>query len=213
MTLSEFIGKFKSWYLWGHLLAMFLVCVALLVGVKYGLDAYTHHGESISVPDLRQKSFAEAERTLTALGLLVEVTDTGYQKTLPPDCVLEMSPAPGSHVKSGHLVRITVNASKTPTLTLPDIIDNSSLREAMARLTSMGFKVAMPEFVPGERDWVYGILVRGKQMVAGDKISVEDSVVIQVGNGMRDEADSVNYIDPVYPEPEGEADDFEVVVE
>ena len=116
-------------------------------------------------------------------------------------------------VKSGHVIYLTLNALTTPTLTLPDIVDNSSLREAMAKLTALGFKVAMPQFVPGEKDWVYGVLVRGKNVNSGDKISVEDSVVIQVGNGMRDASDSVNYIDPVYPEEDemDEFDDFEEV--
>ena len=115
-------------------------------------------------------------------------------------------------MKSGRIIYLTVNATKTPTITLPDIIDNSSLREAMAKLSAMGFKLAMPEFVPGERDWVYGVTVGGRHVATGDKISVEDSLVIQVGNGMRDVADSVNYIEPIYPEEvDDEADDFEEV--
>lgn len=71
----------------------------------------------------------------------------------------------------------------------------------------MGFKVGMPQFIPGEKDWVYGILVRGKHVAAGDRISIEDSLIIQAGNGMRDEADSVNYIDPVYPEYDDASDE------
>ena len=114
-------------------------------------------------------------------------------------------------MKSGRIIYLTVNALKTPTITLPDIIDNSSLREAMAKLTAMGFKLAMPQFVPGEKDWVYGVLVGGKSVVTGAKISVEDSLVIQVGNGMRDASDSVNYIDPIYPEEEDAIDEFEIM--
>ena len=33
--------------------------------------------------------------------------------------------------------------------------------------------------------WVYGILVKGKHVVAGDKVSIDDVLVIQVGNGKR----------------------------
>ena len=209
MKTSEFFGKFKSGYLWGNLLAMAIVVVLLVIGVKYGLDAYTHHGESIVVPSVKHKAYKDAQRILDDLGLTVVVSDTGYVKTLPADCILEQSIEPGEHVKSGRIIYLTVNATKTPTITLPDIIDNSSLREAMAKLSAMGFKLAMPEFVPGERDWVYGVTVRGKHVATGDKISVEDSLVIQVGNGMRDAADSVNYIEPIYPEEEDESEDDE----
>ena len=213
MKTSEFFGKFKSGYLWGNLLAMAVLVALLVLGVKYGLDIYTHHGESLTIPNVKHKAFKDAERILDDLGIIVVVSDTGYVKTLPPDVVLEQSIEPGEHVKSGRIIYLTVNALRTPTITLPDIIDNSSLREAMAKLTAMGFKLGMPQFVPGEKDWVYAVLVNGKNVVTGDKISVEDSLVIQVGNGMRDASDSVNYIDPIYPEfdESDEIDEFEVV--
>ena len=212
MKTSEFLGKFKSGYLWGNLLAMAVVVVLLVVGVKYALDVYTHHGESLTVPSVKNKKVKDAERILDDMGLVVIVSDTGYVKTLPPDVVLEQSVLPGEKVKSGRIIYLTVNALTTPTITLPDIIDNSSLREAMAKLSAMGFKLAMPEFIPGEKDWVYGVTVRGKNVVTGDKISIEDSVVIQVGNGLRDAADSINYIDPIYPEIDtlDTMDEFEI---
>lgn len=221
MTSSEFINKFKSKYLWGNLAAMALVVVLLCVGVRFGIDLYTHHGEAISIPDVRHKSFADAERILKDAGLPVVVSDTGYVKNLPPDCVLEQSPAPGEKVKSGHVIYVTINSAHSPVITIPDVIDNSSLREAMAKLTAMGFKLGSPQYIPGEEDWVYGILVKGRHVVAGDKVSIDDVLIIQVGNGRRDAGDSVEMVDPMGDshellEESGEAEDeavdnFEVV--
>ena len=197
MTSSEFINKFKSKYPWGNLAAMALVVVLLCVGVRFGIDLYTHHGEAISIPDVRHKSFADAERILKDAGLPVVVSDTGYVKNLPPDCVLEQSPAPGEKVKSGHVIYVTINSAHSPVITIPDVIDNSSLREAMAKLTAMGFKLGSPQYIPGEEDWVYGILVKGRHVVAGDKVSIDDVLIIQVGNGRRDAGDSVEMVDPM----------------
>lgn len=221
MTSSEFINKFKSKYLWGNLAAMALVVVLLCVGVRFGIDLYTHHGEAISIPDVRHKSFADAERILKDASLPVVVSDTGYVKNLPPDCVLEQSPAPGEKVKSGHVIYVTINSAHSPVITIPDVIDNSSLREAMAKLTAMGFKLGSPQYIPGEEDWVYGILVKGRHVVAGDKVSIDDVLIIQVGNGRRDAGDSVEMVDPMGDSHEllegsGEAEDeavdnFEVV--
>lgn len=218
MTPSEFINKFKSKYLWGNLLAMVVVVVLLCVGVKFGIDLYTHHGESITIPDIRHKSFADAERILDDAGLQIEVSDTGYVRNLPPDCILEQTPGAGESVKAGHIIYVTINADHTPTLTIPDVIDNSSLREAMAKLTAMGFKLTSPQYIPGEEDWVYGILVKGKHVVAGDKVSIDDVLTIQVGNGQRDASDSVSFVDPVgshgnFEEaaPSDDEDNFEVV--
>ena len=196
MTSSEFINKFKSKYLWGNLGAMFLVLVLLCVGVKFGIDIYTHHGEAIRVPDIR-----------------IVVSDTGYVRSLPADCILEQTPAFGEVVKSGHIIYVTINSNHSPRITIPDVIDNSSLREAMAKLTAMGFKLGSPEYIPGEEDWVYGILVKGRHVVAGDKVSIDDVLIIQVGNGQRDTTDSFDMVDPVYHENddvmEGEGDGTE----
>lgn len=198
MTSSEFFNKFKSKYLWGNLFAMGVVVALLCVGVKFGIELYTHHGEAILIPDIRYKSFADAERILDDAGLQIEVTDTGYVRNLPPDCILEQSPVSGERVKAGRVIYVTINSDHTPTLTIPDVIDNSSLREAMAKLTAMGFKLGAPQYIPGEEDWVYGILVKGRHVVAGDKVSIDAILTVQVGNGQRDAADSVNYIDPKY---------------
>lgn len=213
MTSSEFINKFKSKYLWGNLGAMFLVLVLLCVGVKFGIDIYTHHGEAIRVPDIRYKNINDATRILDDAGLEIVVSDTGYVRSFPADCILEQTPAFGEVVKSGHIIYVTINSNHSPRITIPDVIDNSSLREAMAKLTAMGFKLGSPEYIPGEEDWVYGILVKGRHVVAGDKVSIDDVLIIQVGNGQRDTTDSFDMVDPVYHENddvmEGEGDGTE----
>ncbi|MBQ6658608.1 MAG: PASTA domain-containing protein, partial [Prevotella sp.] len=148
MKTSTFFKKIFSFKLWANLFAMLLVVVLLCLGIKYGMDIYTHHGEKISVPDIRNKSYADAEHILHRAGLRIEVSDTGFVKALPPDCILEQSLTPGTVVKSGRTIFVVINASNTPTLTIPDVIDNSSYREARARMIAMGFKVGDPEYVP-----------------------------------------------------------------
>ena len=218
MKSSDFFGKLTSKYIWLNLAAMAAVLVVLAVGVKFGIDIYTHHGEAIPIPDIRRKSFADAKHILANAGLLIEVTDTGYVRTLPADCILEQSPQPGDRVKSGHVSYVIVNSGNTPTITMPDIIDNSSMREAMAKLRAMGFKVGPAQFIVGEKEWVYGATVNGRHVVAGDKIPVDAVVVLQVGNGSRSETDTtIDYVEPNYKnqqedqEGEGDVDEFDVV--
>lgn len=214
MSIKEFIGKFKSKMLWGNLMAMAVVVVALAFGFKFAVDLYTYHGKAVTIPNLNHKTFENSQEVLSQLGLNIEVSDTGYIKTLPPGRILEQYPAPGERVKPGRTVYVTINATHTPTIALPDVIDNCSLREAMAKLTAMGFKLNPPEFVPGEKDWVYGILVNGRHVAYGDRIPVDARLVIQAGNGMRNESDSVDYIDPelnTTNNGEGDVDEFEEV--
>lgn len=225
MQPSVFIHKLTGRFLWLNLLAMGVVIVLLVIAAKFAMDIYTHHGESIAIPDVRKHSYEEASKALEDLGFEIMVNDTGYVKNLPPGTILEQMPAPGTHVKSGRIIYLTINATDTPTLTLPDIIDNCSYREALAKLRSMGFKVGEPQYVPGEKDWVYGILVGGHSVTTGQHVSVESVLVIQVGSGQRDAADSIyvsdmppgSYDDDYTEEIEiregnaGESDDFEVV--
>ena len=189
MKVSQFFGKFLSLYLWGNLLAMLLLVAGVCFAVKYGLDFYTHHGEKVTVPNVIHKSYADAEHILEGLGLDVQIGDTGYVKTLPPDCILEQSVKPGSIVKSGRIIYLVINASSTPTIAIPDVIDNSSYREARAKLIAMGFKVSEPQMVPGEKDWVLKVKCRGRIVYKGDKIPIEAPLVLVVGNTDPEEDD------------------------
>lgn len=209
MTTGQFLSKLMSRYLWGNLLAMGIVAGLLCLGVAYGLDLYTHHGEAITIPNLRHRDEGTMRELLAQQGVQLEVTDTGYVKSLPPGCILEQTPAPGQLVKKGRVVYVTINAAHSPTIALPDVVDNSSLREAMAKLSAMGFRLGTPEWIAGEKDWVYGIKVNGRMVVAGQRIPVDAVLVIQVGNGMRDEMDSVSYIDPEPLDPYGEEETME----
>lgn len=216
MKTSEFFGKLKSMYFWGNILAMIIVVAGVCWGTSFAIDIYTHHGESVAIPNIKQKSFADAEHILADAGLSIVVSDTGYVKSLPPDCILEQSPAAGSHVKTGHVIYVIVNASRSPEISLPDIIDNSSLREAMAKLTAMGFKLTQPQFVPGERDWVVGVVAGTRQLQAGDKVAVDTPITIQVGNGQLSADDSINFIDNTIESEDfidegGDVDDFHEV--
>lgn len=195
MKTSEFMRKLACKSLWLNLLAMAAVIVILVLGTSVAMNLYTHHGETITVPDVKKHSYESSIKMLEDLGLEVVVNDTGYVKNLPPGTILDQLPAPGTQVKSGRIIYLTVNASDSPTLVLPDIIDNCSLREAMARLNALGFKLGPVQFVPGEKDWVYGIVVNGRNVSAGDRISIESKLIIQAGNGQRDSSDSVLMMD------------------
>ena len=196
MKANDFLRKIFSFGLWANLLSMPLVVVALCFAVKVGIDLYTHHGEKIVVPDIRHKNFSDAEHLLVAHDLKVVVSDTGYVKNLPPDCILEQTPEAGRVVKGGRVVYVVINSSHSPMVSLPDIIDNCSYREARAKLMAMGFKVGEPQLVPGEKDWVYGVVSKGRHLQNGQRVSVNDLVCIQVGDGMMDDDSDVMYTDP-----------------
>lgn len=223
MNAKEFIGKFASPFLWGNLLAMVLVVIALAIGVNYGLKIYTHHGEGIKVPKIEGMSFTNARNLILEDGLNIMVADSGYNKKLPANCVLAQNPGPGTLVKSGHTIYVTVNSPSSPAFSIPDLVDNSSYREAEAKLAAIGFKLLPPKLVPGEKDWVYGILCRGRRVAAGDMISIDLPLTLMIGNGEYDTDDmDLDYIEPEYRMSDDDApvsgtyedkDDFEEIKE
>lgn len=195
--IKQFFKKLTAPIVWGNLLAMLLVVILVILGVWKGMAIYTLHGESIEVPRVVGAQESDARYRLDAVGLLAVVVDSAYNKHEPAGCILEQQPAPGRKVKRGREIYLTINTERTPTMVLPDIADNSSLREAQARLTSMGFKLGPVEYVAGDRDWVYGVKCRGHNVYSGERVPIDVPLMLQVGNGkgyddLDDEVDDVD---------------------
>lgn len=216
MKTKEFFGKFCSKFLFGNLIAMAFVVILLIVGVNYGLDWYTHHGESIRVPNIEGMRIDKARETMEECGLEIVVTDSGYNRRLPADCVLTQNPGAGLTVKSGHTIYVTINSSNSPSVAIPDVVDNSSYREAEAKLISLGFKVLPPQYVTGEKDWVYGVSCNGRKVSTGERVSIEQPLTLLVGSGQYSADEELNVVgdnDAMMQSGNGEVDDFEEVTE
>jgi beta-lactam-binding protein with PASTA domain len=215
MRTKDFFRKIVSPFLLGNLLAMAVVIVLLFLGLKYGLAWYTHHNEGIKVPKVEGMIYSNALLLMEENGLRIMVTDSGYNKRLPANCILAQSPGEGTMVKEGHMIYVTLNAPSSPSFAIPDVIDNSSYREAEAKLTALGFKLLPPKVVMGEKDWVYGIISRGRRVSTGDMVSVESPLTLMIGSGTYDQEDEdLDYVEPEYRRMLGEdVDEFEEVEE
>ncbi len=213
MDVKVFFGKFVSGYLWGHLLAMTLVIVGLCFGVKYGLAIYTHHGEGIALPNLRGMSYAKAIEMMEEQGIYVVANDTGYNKKMEAGCVLMQTPGAGTKVKEGRTIFVTINSTSSPAVKIPDIIDNSSFREAQAKLTALGFRLLEPKVIDGERDWVYDVQAGGRSLQQGDMVPIETPLTLVIGNGMIGEESEEDMMLDMPDSTDIETDDFEEVTE
>ena len=183
-----------------NIIAMLVVIFLLLLLVVFGLKFYTRHGAEVRVPDLHGLSERAAVSKLELLGLKASIDDSVYVKTLPADAVYEQSVSAGERVKTGRVIRLTINSGSAPQLVLPDIADNCSLREATARLTSLGFKLGPVEYIGGEKDWLYEVKCNGHNVGTGSRIGADDEVVLVVGSGSY-------YDDDVEMQEDGMSDD------
>ena len=214
MDSKVFASKIFSRYLIFNLLAMVVVVVLLCVGVGFGLDLYTHHGEGIEVPKIEGMSYQKARLLLEEKGLVIQVSDSGYNKKLPADCILAQMPGTGQKVKQGHTIYVTVNSPSSPTFAIPDVVDNSSVREAEAKLMAMGFRLDPHQYVPGEKDWVYGIVCRGRRVSNGDRIPIDHPLTLMVGQGTIDDTEDIDYVGDEFSNGgSDEVDEFTEVTE
>lgn len=199
MTLKEFFAKFKSRMLWGNFLAMGIVACGLVYGTLWAIDRYTLHSQEVVVPELRGLQATTAQRRLLECGLEGVVNDSGFVRNQPAGAILEQTIAANQKVKPGRIIYLTINSGNMPTIALPDLADNSSLREAQTRLSSIGFRLAPVEYINGERDWVYDVKCHGQSVSAGTRIAADTPITLVVGNGSGNEelidADSILYDD------------------
>ncbi len=78
--------------------------------------------EDVKVPDLKNRSAADAESALAAAGL-VGGASQDYSDTVPAGNVISQSPDPGSSVEAGSTVNYVVSLGpKTQTVEVPDVL-------------------------------------------------------------------------------------------
>lgn len=186
MSIKDILHKFTSPIVYGNLIAMVIVSVLAVTGLWFWMNRFTHHGVEVEVPNVKGKPVADAEYELGLANLTPVRTDSAYNRNVPPGTILEQIPASGSHVKEGREIYLTINSSQTPTITLPDIADNCSLREAEARLKALGFKLGPNEYTEGDKDWVMAVKCRGRNVCAGERIPIDAPVTLVVGNSEPD---------------------------
>lgn len=213
MTSKEFFSFKTNKFFWSNIIAMIAVVVVMIFGVLKWLDVHTHHGETVVVPDVKGMTVEEAARMFQNQGLVYVISDTRYVKGKTASVILELKPGAGEKVKEGRTIYLTVNTLDVPLRAIPDVADNSSLRQAQAKLLNAGFKLNRVELINGEKDWVYGVEYQGRQLTAGEKIPIGSSLTLIVGDGSGDMSaeDSVDVsadtIEPVTSESSSTQDD------
>lgn len=182
ISLKDFFSFKNNRFFWLNLIAMPIFVIAVIFGVLHWLDIYTLHGESIIVPNVNGLPLKQAEVEFKKKELKFVVVDSNYVKGMIAGAILDQKPIGGAKVKKGRTVYLTINTDEVPKVAIPDIIDNSSYRQAEARLRALGFKLTEPEYLEGEKDWIYGIKYNGKELTSGEKIPREAVLTLCVGD-------------------------------
>ena len=133
---TEKKGFLSNWIVRNLLIAVCVV-VVLIVGAMVFLNVVTQHNKELSVPDFSNMTVEEAQVEASRTGVRVEVTDSVFVKRMKRGAVYRQNPTPGSKVKEGRRIVLTINAVNAKKVTMPNLV-GLSLRQAKAELMSRG---------------------------------------------------------------------------
>lgn len=190
------MAKIKEFYskhpLLSNIILIIITGLLLLWFVLLWLDHWTMHGSTAIVPDIRNKSYAEATAILGANHLSIEISDSVYDRKAAPGTVIESWPKAGAVVKDGRQVYVTITAfsPKQVTISMP-LTGNVSSRQAMSYLHGIGITDVRVEHVPSQfADLVVGARYGDTPLSVGAVIPVTSTVTLQVGMPMSADSDS-----------------------
>ena len=168
-----------------HLLAAVLIAVALLVGAIVFLNVFTKHNQELTVPDLSNMTVEEAQVQAELHDMVINVTDSVYVKRMKRGAVYRQNPAPGSKVKSGRRIALTINAVNAKKITMPNLV-GFSMRQAKAELLSRGLVLGRLIYVKDmATNNVLRQLQQGQEIEPGTMIESESVIDLEVGlNGL-----------------------------
>lgn len=113
---------------------IFLKNFAGMVGMVLGIllltfwwmTCYTHHGESLLVPNYLDKSVEEAKKLAAEQNLKLVINDSVWMADRPAGSVLEQSPKPLSKVKEKRTIYLTITKFKAEEKLLPTLAGNDN---------------------------------------------------------------------------------------
>lgn len=176
-------------FLWQVLINLGIMAVVSCIIVWFALlwlDSWTDHGHYEVIPDVKGSSYSTAVIKLRTEGFKSEISDSIYDSKAPRGTVIEQNPKPGTKVKEGRMVYLTIVALSPKTVTVPALTD-LSLRQVKSILEGVGITRISERRVPSEyRDLVIGVTYNGTRLSPGARIPVTASVVVEVGDGLPD---------------------------
>ena len=174
-----------------NLAAMAAVVVAAVLITFRWIDSYTEHNIAIKVPNITGMQEQEAIEHLAQHDLEGIASDRVFIKGVPAGEITAQRPAAEAKVKRGRKIYLTVSSGNQPMITIPDVIDNSSLREAESRLRAAGFRLTPHDTIPGDLDWVYGVRYDGRELKSQERVPEGAQLTIVVGGGNKEESDII----------------------
>lgn len=167
---------------------------ALVIAGSILLNVATKHNKEITVPDLTNMSVDEASKTLEAAMMRADVVDSVYVKRMGKGLVYRQNPKPGSKVKEGRRVQLTINAVNAKKVSMPNLIGYST-RQAKAEILSKGIALGKLIYVNDiATNNVLRQLYNNSEIAPGTLIESGSAIDLVVGLNSSDNTTYAPYI-------------------
>lgn len=149
LRMIDFFNFLKSTVFFKHvLIAGVSLVVVLWLMVKW-LGWYTHHGETVEVPDFKGKAITELTSFISHTPLNYLIIDSVYNPDEKTGIVIKQDPEAKSLVKHNRTIYLYVTSTQPPQIAMPKLVDKST-RQAVFMIESYGLKVGRVEEVTAD---------------------------------------------------------------
>jgi beta-lactam-binding protein with PASTA domain len=155
------------------------VTILLLFIVMVWLRIYTHHGHTITVPDLAGLTLDEVNDVTASRQLRYEVVDSVFSSEMPRGTVLKQNPKANSQVKKNRNIFLTMNAVNPETVPMPMLV-GLSIRQARLALQNAGLMLGdityRPDYAINNVLQQYhndSVITEGTEVTKGSVIDLE----------------------------------------
>jgi beta-lactam-binding protein with PASTA domain len=155
---------------WTEIAKMFGILFFLFIAIFWViLPIYTHHGESVTVPNLIGKELTTVRKELRSKNLNYQVVDSVYTPDKIANTIIDQTPKAASRVKESRIIYLTINSSIPPNVKFPDIWGRD-FDQAKRYLDFSKIKIGNVEYKPDKaRNTVLQVKYNGKVIPRPDK--------------------------------------------
>jgi beta-lactam-binding protein with PASTA domain len=135
------------------------------------LPLFTHQGQEVILADLTGKPYLAVEAALERHGFVAEAMDSLYKPETPPLSVIAQDPLPGTRIKKGRKIYLTLSSHVPPSVPFPRVVGLPY--EQVYRLLKESYGFSIGEVIPvrGEvSDVVQEAQMSGRTIAAGDLV-------------------------------------------
>ena len=179
------IEKFAKRKILIHLVVSIATLIIIVLVLVSWLGAYTNHGETVTVPNIKGMNYAELQKYLEDKNLNVKISDSSmFLLDKGPGTVIGQDPHPNEQVKEGRTIYVSITRTVPPQVKMPNLIDVSQ-RQAEAILFSYGLRLGNTVYKPDlAKGAILEMSFKGKNLKAGQLVAKGSKIDLVLGDGI-----------------------------